>query len=378
MPNGNFFKNFVPLLGIMGEEIIEINEFKLCSYLDNRIVGFSSKIFDDLFREHKLDKRYIFTITWETLYWEFRATEMIEAVYEIIEKNEIPNTHWAIIVSNENKPYLDDKEYPGVYFVEFFALLTYYFTEIKENNWSDKWNPEAQRGLFLTGKPHKENRIGLLAEFYRAGLLDRLEWSLFMSKGMKEDCQKITNFCEEEYEIFLKECIRTPDNVRVDWQKKSLHYGGFPYDTELYSQTKISIISETRWDDDIRITEKTWRTIANNHPFIMAGSPGTLKRLQDMGFYTFEKYLPFPRYNDILREWNLNGVYYKTYRQRDRLKEIIQNTEGFLNQKFDSPLREKIEKEIAWNRNRYLEIVKEDHETIFQILDQRFDLITPP
>ena len=36
------------------------------------------------------------------------------------------------------------------------------------------------------------------------------------------------------------------------------------------------------------ITEKTWKAVAMQHPFMIAGEPGTLEYMRKLGFETFE------------------------------------------------------------------------------------------
>jgi hypothetical protein len=187
-----------------------------------------------------------------------------------------------------------------------------------------------------------------------------------MSDGMEKPCQLIAGFSDEEWSLFLKECRRDPDKVsnKIHWQCKadhgqaSLHYSGFPYDPTLFSETKFSIISETWWwkETKFRVTEKTWKTIENNHPFIMASAPGALKYLRDRGFNTFENYLPIPDYNDPIQSFN-------------RLEAVIENTEYLLKHDLD------LEEEVTQNKKRYLEIVQEAHETIYEILRDRFKIL---
>jgi len=364
-------RTYIPMLAIAEDDVIVIDESLIHSWHPES--HFTTKEFDKIYQENKLDKHYLFTILWETGYGKNKVKDFVFFIYGIIKDYEIPSTHWAIIVSGESRCFLRDKEYPGVFYIEFFAHLTHYHTEISyQDHWNKKWDSDSKKALFLTGKPHKRNRIGLLAEFYRRDLLDRLEWSFFMSNSMKDRCREIVGareFSDSEYEEFLKKCNRNPDDIKPGWQDGSLHYGGFPYDVNLYTKTKLSIISETNWRHDIRITEKTWRTIANNHPFLMAGSPYTLNRLEKLGFHTFKKYFPVSNYNELpisargLGSMKSNQI---------RVNALIENTEYFLDHDFD------LEEEITENRNRYLDLIKEDRETIFRILDDRFNLIKLP
>jgi hypothetical protein len=54
-----------------------------------------------------------------------------------------------------------------------------------------------------------------------------------------------------------------------------------------YNESGISIVSETQVEDDMFITEKTWKPIILKQIFIILGPIGILKKLKDLGFKTF-------------------------------------------------------------------------------------------
>lgn len=59
----------------------------------------------------------------------------------------------------------------------------------------------------------------------------------------------------------------------------------------LYNNSLVHIISETNfYTNIIHQTEKTIKPIANLQPFIMLGSPNSLKSIKDMGFKTFSDF----------------------------------------------------------------------------------------
>jgi hypothetical protein len=58
-----------------------------------------------------------------------------------------------------------------------------------------------------------------------------------------------------------------------------------------YDQTYFSIVAESGVHPTtlhpVLITEKTYKPIAYRHPFVVYGDPGTLSRLRELGFETF-------------------------------------------------------------------------------------------
>jgi hypothetical protein len=55
-----------------------------------------------------------------------------------------------------------------------------------------------------------------------------------------------------------------------------------------YRDTCFSIVTETHFSNDtLFVSEKLWKPILNGHPFVVAGTPGTLAYLRSLGFHTF-------------------------------------------------------------------------------------------
>jgi len=145
--------------------------------------------------------------------------------------------------------------------IDQFELDAYDRLFIKKECETIKSNKGALRFLLLGGKANKNNRKPLLdvltsdKEFNQ-----RLDWSMFGIKDKLDD-------------------IAVEDN----------HYIGYPYDHLLYQRTNFSIISETHFDgnQEFHPTEKTYRAIANMHPFAILSTPYFLKNLKDKGYETY-------------------------------------------------------------------------------------------
>ena len=59
-----------------------------------------------------------------------------------------------------------------------------------------------------------------------------------------------------------------------------------------YEQSMISIVTETTYENgDVFLSEKTWKTIAHAHPFILVGPANSLEKLRQFGFKTFAPFI---------------------------------------------------------------------------------------
>jgi hypothetical protein len=66
---------------------------------------------------------------------------------------------------------------------------------------------------------------------------------------------------------------------------------GFQYETpEHYQKTFFSIVTETNFYNNKKITEKTFKPLCHYHMFIVLGSPKTLEYLKGVGLKTFNKF----------------------------------------------------------------------------------------
>ena len=130
----------------------------------------------------------------------------------------------------------------------------------------------------------------------------------------------------------------SPSIIDVDeWDAN--HYDTSP--SWPYEQTFFSLVSETHFvQDTLNLSEKLYKSMANNHLFIVVGTCGTLKSLQERGFKTFEPYIdesydkekdPYKRIKMIVTEVE------RLCRLSDReIKEIIVKTEEVVKYNYDT------------------------------------------
>ena len=235
-----------------------------------------------------------------------------------------------------------------------------------------KWNPAAYQFLFLGGVPSRPNRIGLMSKYYDAGLLDRGKWSFFppWTEDDQQWCREhLRHYTTDQYDAFLKYCDRAVDEkyaVSKDYSRVSgkemadrdlldspwLNDCGW-IDPEVYRITSVSIISEGSCYppavDFEFLTEKIWRAVINNHPFIVADHPDRFTFMKQVGLRTFENYLHTPEYAYIENE-------------ETRLDAVVTNTRYFLDTVADKI--EQINIDIDHNRRVMFDILNRDQKMI--------------
>ena len=176
------------------------------------------------------------------------------------------------------------------------------------------WQANTGRFLFPTGKPDRPNRIRLLYKFWQAGLLEHCDWSLFVDHSTRHRAHAfLPELGAQEFERFVQAHARNLDGVAVmNDTANSNHSHGYPFDGSLYGRCSFRVISETQMLDQPVVTEKTWITMANHMPFIMSGYAHNLRYLHQIGYRTFERYLPCADYDTIED-------------QEDRLDAVVEN-----------------------------------------------------
>lgn len=234
------------------------------------------------------------------------------------------------------------------------------------------WNPLADKFLFLGGVPSRPNRIGLMNKYYKSNLLDRGNWSFFppWTDDDKRWCRDYLNYySDEEYFSFLNYCDRSVDekySVSKDYSRVSgkeledrnlldspwLNDCGW-IEPSVFSNTSISIISEGSCYppaiDFEFLTEKIWRAVINNHPFIVADHPDRFKFMKQRGLKTFEEYLKIKDYAYIEDE-DL------------RLDAVVTNTEFMLDT-------------IHENREQINNDIKHNYRVMFDIIQDNFKIL---
>jgi hypothetical protein len=128
------------------------------------------------------------------------------------------------------------------------------------------------------------------------------------------------------------------------------------FNPEWYNDTYFSLAVETYVDNvDVFITEKTFKPICFQQPFMVFGNPGTLAQLHTLGFETFE---------------NLFDENYDNEKTRNqRLQLIKTNVENFIQAPYDKLTLDKIQHNHNHFFDRALVEQRITHEIINPLLE---------
>ena len=124
----------------------------------------------------------------------------------------------------------------------------------------------------------------------------------------------------------------------ADTPPPNIHWHRY-LNADWFDQCCMSIVTESLAEPPVDrvpfVTEKTWKSVAMQHPFVVLGEPGTLQHLHSLGFETFE---------------NLWSEDYDTTQSTDR--RIVQIVENVV--QYDmAPLGQLTLQKIKYNRNHF-------------------------
>jgi len=228
------------------------------------------------------------------------------------------------------------------------------------------WNIHATKFLFPTGIPARTNRLYLIKHFYETNFLKNAEWSFFKpwDSGDRQWCREfMDDYSDDEYQQFFATCERTIDSKYIKCKLNAssndssiTEFERDPswFDPDIFSNTLFSLITESVREEESNLdtrflTEKTWRTIVNRHPFIFSSTPEMYNYLKSQGFKTFEEYMLIKDYGNIVNEI-------------ERLDAIVKNVEYFLN---NATLFEtQIKADIEYNYELFFKKIEENYKLL--------------
>jgi hypothetical protein len=302
-------------------------------------------------------------LTFLTAVWEaYSPQQVFFDLDSIAHDRKIPIT-WVINKWGQDDPAWQRLKNPVV-FIDFFLWRVYNELFVKQKNKVNTcWDRTSDQYLFFTGKPDKLQRILLLYLLQSQNLLDQCTYSFFMNPGMEKNSRKCLPFLSNlEFNEFITIHQKNPDNISIREQTVSLHYGGIPYDHTLYSNIKFRLVSETEMERRPPwITEKTWLTIANKVPFIIAGDLHSCKYLNKQGIQTFDNLFNVPSYD------NISDVY-------ARLSLIVEHVKLWLNNQFICDYNT-INSQVEDNFNQFVQLALAEKQKFELATGQEIDSV---
>lgn len=291
----------------------------------------------DLDKEEYKDKHYFYIISmWNGDFWERHKDIGFECIHNKV-KEDIKNQQCTLIFEYTAEPHswnaLDMfKKLEEWRLQSKFPANSLYFLSgnllaediVKENKYGykakgfstfeaplkpasqiPKYNPTDKANLFLNyNRRPRVHRLLFLHNVIKDGIMDRglcsygsetfndadyfVKNGRILYKSAANPHGSYDRICEVDQEVcdnLDKHELRIGDQSLVD------NLALTPYVYEDYSSTFLSVVNETNIDNNILfLSEKIWKPILLEHPFLVIGNPFTLQKLREMGYKTFGDY----------------------------------------------------------------------------------------
>lgn len=154
---------------------------------------------------------------------------------------------------------------------------------------------------------------------------------LRLARPARNDIFKaMTPFLDDFIYSYVAKGITLPDDLIENGDVVQRHFNPL-----WYNNTCFSMVSESCVSGQMFVTEKTFKTFAHLHPFMVYGVPGTLKFVQELGFETFD---------------NLFDESYDTeIDNQRRLRLLVENVKNFKKVPYDKLTLDKLD----YNKNLF-------------------------
>ena len=195
---------------------------------------------------------------------------------------------------------------PG--FVHFDDFELWYWQRNKDTAPFSIHNQSREREFTVLNRLHKSWRATAMADLHRQGVLDNSYWSYCESGTIVDDDNPIQidsfDHLRADTQEFLAHAPYLSDELSQD-ERNNHSIQEAKYLTNAY----CNIVMETHFDVDQSggtfLTEKTFKPIKHGQLFFVAGPAGSLQRLRDLGYRTFDSLLDntYDRIQDNTQRW---------------------------------------------------------------------------
>ena len=280
---------------------------KFIDYFDDGINGFISynnnKFVSENVRKRVKEKKGYYVIS--NPFESFMEDNLLMKIHQYFNNQRIPLSQviYATCSPNGTEIYNSFCKRHNIVPEMRCEFLPIYASNLKrETRRGLKYNPGPRNKDFLCfNRRYRDHRImfGLMLEKYN--LLDKFYFSL--NKVRPESGTDFLNCVIEDRYLEVDPRLGLTQEIVNSLYKKlplildTTDFNGLNSTlvndaiSNLYNTSLVHIISETNFFTPvIHQTEKTIKPISNLQPFIMLGSPNSLKSIKDMGFKTFSRF----------------------------------------------------------------------------------------
>ena len=183
--------------------------------------------------------------------------------------------------------------------LDYYLLDTYYKCLIRGHPFDSTKVNERKNGLnLLIGK--LKTRFARFLTSYYFYKHDLLKDAVLGINAYPDDIQGMMNnhpeYNDIDYYNTILKYLGPADHTRITDSNEGISSStGWPFDPNIFKNSSVSYICETfdvdRSSYPYLMTEKIYRSIVNNHPFIIQAGSGQLDLVKSFGFKTFNEFI---------------------------------------------------------------------------------------
>ena len=236
----------------------------------------------------------------------------------LVIKNKLPNNCYTFISANTQAQNLENFVY--------FPDHEFFFRHINRQQYPTN-KKELRYNFTVLNRLPKWWRASILADLLHQGLLPNSLIS-FNTSNVNIDENESDNPIEVDSIPGWRANTQDMCNSRLvcDHMNSIEQNNHHVVNDNLYSQSRCSIILETHFDVDQSggafLTEKTFKPIKYGQPFVIAGGPGSLQALRDMGYRVFDEVID-NQYDTILDNTQ------RYFALRNTIEQILNNPDFY-------------------------------------------------
>ncbi len=169
-------------------------------------------------------------------------------------------------------------------------------------------NRPREREFTALNRLHKSWRATAVADLHRHNTLSNSYWSYCETGPLvdQENPIQIDSIpgLRDATQKFLEQAPYVSDDLSQDQRNNHSHH-----ESKYFSNAYCNIVMETHFDADssngVFLTEKTFKPIKHGQLFFIAGPAGSLQRLRELGYRTFDSVLDntYDRIQDHTQRW---------------------------------------------------------------------------
>jgi len=257
--------------------IYEIKSYALL--MDELQMDFLSKIDKIIIKNLQKDSKLIFNMMIEGDVSELE----IDMIEKLLEKYGIPYSNFYLIHNVFKIPKCKFNEF---YYNFHYVSKALHSKELFNKNILNKHSINKKYKFHIPIRRFAKHRVELLEKLF---LYDET----FIKNNLVSynvDFKNNRYLIKNRNKKFIEYITNTKTQI-IDTEITN-HLSGYNNeDKKTYETSCITIVTETMFADEYNyLSEKIWKPIAHQHPFIFMGRPYSLKHLHFLGFKTFDKW----------------------------------------------------------------------------------------